>query len=111
MAYTGSKAVAGLGTTLSIGAAPTLVGEISDISQSGRQNKTDSVTNLESVAEEFIGTLQSPGSWDVTFNRIAGDAGQLAMETAFATLALAAFVIQEPKGSFATAGPKWAFNA
>jgi hypothetical protein len=110
MAYTTSKAVSGLATTLAIGATPTVIGEILSISQSGRSVKTDPTTNMQSTAEEFIPTLMSPGTYDITFNRIGADAGQVAMEAAFSGLTTSAFTIQEPKGFFTTSGPKYTFN-
>ena len=111
MAYTGSKSISGLGTTLGIGGTPTTIGEVIDIVQSGRSMKTDATTNLQSTAEEFIGTILSQGAWDVTLNRVAADAGQIALEAAFVAGVPISFTLQEPKGSFTTAGPKWVFNA
>jgi hypothetical protein len=111
MAYTGSKAISGQGTILSIGVTPTVVGEVSDITQSGRQMGNEPTTNLQSVAKEFIGTIMDSGSVEFSFNRIATDAGQLAVEAALVGGVPVAFVVQEPKGSFTTAGPKVSFNA
>jgi hypothetical protein len=111
MAYTTSKAVGGLATVLSIGSTPVVVGEILSISQSGRSVKTDPTTNMQSTAEEFIPTLMSPGTYDVSFNRIGGDLGQVAMEAAFSALTTSPITIQEPKGFFTTSGPKYSFNA
>lgn len=111
MAYTGSKAISGQGTTLSIGGTPTVIGEVSDINQSGRQMGTEPTTNLQSVAKEFIGTIMDSGSVEFSFNRVASDAGQVAVEAALVAGLPVAFVLQEPKGSFTTTGPKAAFNA
>jgi hypothetical protein len=96
MSYTGSKAQSGAATILNINTGTvssptwTLVGEVTDIGQSGKSNKTDDVTNLESTAEEFIPTLLSPGSFKVTMNRIQttssqapADPGQYAMYQSF----------------------------
>jgi hypothetical protein len=110
MAYTGSKAISGQLTTLSIGATPTLIGEIQEITQSGRQMGNEATTNLQSTAKEFIGTLLDSGSIEFQFNRIASDAGQLAVEAALVGGVPVAFVLQEPKGGFTTTGPKAAFN-
>jgi hypothetical protein len=110
MPYTGSKAQSGSQTTLAI--ASTLVGEITDIGQSGKANATDDSTNLESTAEEFLATLLKPGNFKITMNRVPGDAGQAAMLSAFNTQATAAFTITLPKtSSQSTTGDKYAFNA
>ena len=111
MSYTGSKAVSGQLTSLSIGATPTLIGEISEITQSGRQMTTEPTTNLQSTAKEFVGTIMDNGSVEFTFNRVASDAGQLAVEAALVGGVPVAFTLQEPKGSFTTTGPKATFNA
>jgi hypothetical protein len=111
MAYTGSKSISGLGTILGIGATPTTIGEVIDITQSGRAMKTDATTNLQSAAEEFIGTIRNEGAWDVSLNRVASDAGQIALEAAFVAGLPISFTLTEPKGSFTTSGPKWVFNA
>lgn len=117
MPYTKSKAGIGKGTTLSIGnnADPvvyTAVGEIKSLDQSGRQVATEDVTNMDSGAREFLPTLLDSGSWRVTGSRIGGDAGQVAMESAFAGLTVSPFQIQLPKTSVqATTGDMFAFDA
>jgi hypothetical protein len=112
MSYTGSKAQTGNQTTLGIGATPVLIGEITNLSQSGKQNATDDTTNLQSVAEEFLATLLKPGKWDVTYNRVSGDAGQVALLAAFNTMAISSFTVQLPKtGTQTVAGDKYVFNA
>ena len=112
MSYTGSKAQTGNQTTLGIGATPTIIGEITNLSQSGKQNATDDVTNLESVAEEFIATLLKPGKWDITMNRVQGDAGQLALLAAFNGMTISSFTVQLPKTTTQlTAGDKYVFNS
>lgn len=93
MAYTGSKAQSGRGTQLSIGgvtgAAPgtfTLVGEVKTSGISGAQWETTDVSNFESGADqEFISTMRNNGELSVGGNRISGDAGQVAVEAAFAS--------------------------
>ena len=113
MAYSGSKAQTGQGTTLSIGATPTLVGEItSGPKGTGRKNNTTDVTNLDSTAEEFKGTIPSSGSWEIEFSRVGDDAGQTAMETAFAAASTESFAIQFPKtAAQTTSGDKITFDA
>lgn len=96
MSYNGTKAQSGAGTSLFINTGTassptwTLVGEVTDLGQSGKSNKSDDATNLESAAEEFIPTLLSPGSFKITMNRVQstsgdapGDAGQVAMLASF----------------------------
>jgi hypothetical protein len=112
MAYTGTKAQSGSQTTLSVGATPTLVGEITDLAQSGKMNKTDDATNLESPGEEFIATLLAPGSWTITLNRVPGDAGQALMLTDFNSKVIDSFTVQIAKTATQTvSGDKYAFSA
>jgi hypothetical protein len=61
----------------------TVVGEIVEFTQSGTTNKTDDSTNLNSIAEEFVPTILTPGSFSGTMNRISNDAGQIMVNTAF----------------------------
>lgn len=92
MSYSASAAVSGLSSTFSINTGTastptwTLVGEISSLNLTGRQTTTADVTNFESGAREFIPVLIESGVWDIKGNRISGDAGQTAMETAFTTV-------------------------
>ena len=115
--YTQSLAGIGLGTTLSIGSASspvtyTLVGELKSLNLTGRVAGTEDVTNFQSVAREFIPTLIDNGTWDFTGNRIGGDVGQQAMETAFTGLALLPFKVQFVKTAGQTAvGDSFSFNA
>ena len=110
--YTGSQAQGGSQTTLSIGSTPTLIGEITGFTQSGKQNKTDDTTNLESTAEEFIPTLLSPGKYTINLNRVPGDAGQAALLAAFNNKTISPFVITLPKTSAQTTkGDTYSFNA
>jgi|ERR1035441_2228550 hypothetical protein len=88
MAYTSSAAISGNGTKLNINtgtlASPTwtLVGEVTEISESGKKNMTDDTTNLESTGLEFIPTVVDSGVYKVTMNSIV-DTGQAAMSTSF----------------------------
>jgi hypothetical protein len=91
MAYTGSAAISGNGTKLNINtgtvASPTwtLVGEVTEIAESGKQNKSDDTTNLESSATEFIPTIVDSGTFKITMNAVV-DTGQAAMATSFYAL-------------------------
>ncbi len=116
--YVKSQAITGLGTILSINtgtsAAPvwTVVSELKSLTQSGRQFATEDVTNFQSSKREFIATLADSGSWKLEGSRVSGDAGQIAMEAAFATGALQQFQIQLPKtATQTTAGDQYGFYA
>ena len=105
MPYTGSLAGVGLSTVVSINtgtlSSPTFtpIAELRKISLSGRQTGDADVTNFQSSAREFVPTLIESGTWDIEGNRIGGDVGQLACETAFTTVPpkLSQFKIQLPK--------------
>jgi hypothetical protein len=91
MSYTGSKAQAGRGTQFSIGSlagtlTPTyvLVGEVKTSGITGAQWGTEDVTNSDSGPDqEFISTIRDNGTLDLSGNRVASDAGQVAVEAAF----------------------------
>lgn len=91
MSYTKSQAQSGNQAVVSIAAAGgtvstatyTVVGEVAEFNQSGTVNKTDDTTNLNSIAEEFLPTILTPGNFAGTMNRVSDDAGQQAVQTAF----------------------------
>ena len=94
MSYTGSKAQAGRGSSLSIGAVTgsggsetfTLVGEIKTSGITGAQWSTVDTTNFQSGADqEFLTTIRNNGSVRIAGNRVSSDAGQVAVEAAFAS--------------------------
>lgn len=111
--YTGSKAQAGRGSTLSIGATPTEIGEMTDVSFNRPEWDFVDVTNLDSGSDqEMLATIRKAASFTAKGNRVAADAGQLLVETAYATGALSAFTLQLPKTSTQTvSGDKYTFNA
>ena len=110
--YTGTKAQSGLGSTLAIGATPTTIGEISSFSYTGAQWGTADASNFQSVAREWVNTLKDNGELKLSGARVSGDAGQLAVEAAFASGAITAFVMTLPKTSTQTSsGDSYAFNA
>ena len=117
MAYTQSKAQSGSQTKFEIGSAlvsPTYtqIYEVNDFSQSGKQNKTADVTNLQSLAEEFIATLQTPGKYDLTMNRVSGDPGQVAIKVSFEAKSLLPYRITLPLApGQTTTGDVYAFTA
>src|ERR1035438_9311650 len=94
MAYTKTKtqsgnqtqvlvANSGAVTSSSSSASFTLVGEITSFTQQGVTNKTDDATNLQSTAEEFIPTIETPGKFSGVMNRISNDAGQVLVKASF----------------------------
>lgn len=114
MAYTGSQATAGRGSTLSIGSGtPVTIGEIKSSSLTGTAWGTVDVTNFESGADqEFITTVRSNGEIAISGNRVASDAGQVAVEAAYASGAKTAFKLQLPLGpNQTTTGDAYTFNA
>jgi hypothetical protein len=112
MSYNGSKAVTGAGSTLSIGTTPVLIGEITSLKLSGRKFGTDNATNMSSTVEEFIATIADMGEWACDFNRVSSDAGQIALEAAFAAGQLNPFTIQlEKTPTQTTSGDSYTFKA
>jgi hypothetical protein len=118
--YAGTKSQSGNQSQLSINtgtvASPTwtLVGEVSEVTQSGSKNKSEDATNLESQAEEFVPTIPTPGNYGGTMNRISGDAGQQAMNAAFTSVppGMPQFKFQLPKNSTQTTqGDYFVFTA
>ena len=112
MAYTGSQAQAGRGSTLGIGTTPTLIGEITDLPVNRGKWETKEVTNLDSGSDaEFISTIRKPGTVTFKGNRVASDAGQTAVEAAYQSGALASFTITLPKTATQTSGDTITFKA
>jgi hypothetical protein len=113
MTYTGSLATAGRGSSLSVGATPTVVGEIKTAGISGNAWGTADVTNFQSGADqEFINTIRNNGECRLAGNRVALDAGQILVEAAYQSGALIACVLTLAKSAAqTTSGDKYAFNA
>jgi hypothetical protein len=56
------------------------------------------VTNFQSGPDqEFINTIRNNGSLKITGNRVSNDAGQIAVEAAFASGAVTPFTLALPK--------------
>lgn len=117
MPYTNSQATPGLGTAISINTGTagsptwTQLGEVASMKQTGRKARTADVTNLQSGAAEFITTLVESGTFQLEGNRVATDPGQIAMESAFASLGVKQFKAVLPKsGSQTTAGDTYTFS-
>jgi len=118
MPYTETQAQSGLGTTFAINTGTasvpvwTTIGEIVTAPQSGRMVKTADATNLESLAVEWIATLVDSGTFDITTNRVAGDAGQVAVEAAFVARTRQPYKVTLPMtASQSTAGDTFSFSA
>lgn len=104
MPYTGSKAAVELGSSVSIGplasatGSPTYtaIGEINEVEFSGSKGSVVKVTNMQSTAQEKVGTIPDLGQIKITANRVSTDAGQLAMIAAFQSFGTYLFEVQEP---------------
>lgn len=113
MTYTSSQAQAGRGSVLSIGATPTLIGEVKEVPLNrGKWDLVD-VTNFESGSDsEQLVTIRKPGTVSFKGNRVSSDAGQVLVESAYQSGALTAFVLTLPKTAAQTSsGDKYTFNA
>ena len=110
--YTGSQAQAGRGSTLSIGATPTLIGEITDLPLDLPKWDTADVTNLESgMDSEVLPTIRKTASITIKGNRVSSDAGQMAVMTAYGAGTKVAFTVTLPKTATQTStGDSWAFS-
>ena len=109
-----SKAMSGKGTVLAIGATPTPIVEVKTFQFSGGKNDTEDVSNSDSPgrAKEFIVTLLDSGQLKCGGNYVGGDAGQLALRSAFQSGVLTPFNLTLPKTSTQqTTGDQFAFSA
>jgi hypothetical protein len=113
MTYTGSKAQAGRGSVLSIGATPTEIGECADVPFNRPEWETVDTTNFDSGSdEEQLVTIRKAATFSITGNRVSSDAGQVLAEAAYQSGALTAFTFVLPKTPVqTTAGDKYTFNA
>jgi hypothetical protein len=111
--YTGSKAQAGRGSLLSIGATPTPIGECADVPFNRPEWDTVDTTNFDSGAdEEQLVTIRKAATFSVTGNRVSSDAGQTAAEAAYQGGTLQQFTFTLPKTTAqTTTGDKYVFNA
>jgi hypothetical protein len=111
--YTGSKAQAGRGSILAIGATPTPIGECSDVPFNRPEWETVDTTNFDSGSdEEQLVTIRRAATFSITGNRVSSDAGQVAAETAYQSGALMPFTFTLPKTTAQTSsGDKYAFQA
>jgi hypothetical protein len=112
-AYGGSKAQAGRGSSISIGAGPTLIGEVTSISLNRGKWQSVTVTNFQSgLDEELIQTIRKAGTVSIKGNRVSSDAGQALVEAAYQAGGLQPFVQQLPlTPQQNAAGDKFLYNA
>ncbi len=102
--YVSTKAYSGKGATFNFNlngsSPPSFANQIPEITlqkPSGQQMKSDDATNLSSAAEEFISTIRTSGTWDITANMIPTDPGYIAMEALFYDGATVQGMVQFPK--------------
>jgi predicted secreted protein len=100
MSYTQSQAKAGRGSSISIGPATgspptaTLIGEMTDLPFSAPKWDTVDVSNMEYGSDsESLVTMRKPSSFTVKCNRVASDAGQVAVIAAHSAGTLSPFTI------------------
>jgi hypothetical protein len=119
MSYSFSTGQVASGASLSIhtgSSTYTAIGQIQEITQSGKVVKTVDATNLQSTVEEVLPTLPNSGELKVRAIRVPADAGQAAVLTQFnlgASQAPIAFKLQLPPDAAAgqtTAGDLAAFS-
>lgn len=102
MSYTTSQSQTGLGTLIQINTGTittptwTTIGEITKSNLSGKKNNFDDVTNLQSLAEEFLATISTSGTFHLTYNRVSTNTGQTAVVTAWTGAAKTQFKITLP---------------
>jgi hypothetical protein len=112
-----TKATAGKGLVFAINtgtaSSPTWtpVGESFDLTLNGKMN-TDEATSYESTAVERIATMPDGGEPSFSCNKVSTNAGQVAMQTAYAAGTLKSFKVTAPQETGqATSGDSWAFSA
>lgn len=113
MTYSGSLAQAGRGSTLSIGASPTEIGEVTSAAFSGQAWAYADTSNFDSgVDEEFIPTMRDNGTLRVQGNKVDADAGQVLLKADYDSGGKSAYVLLLPKTPAQTvSGTKYTFNA
>lgn len=91
--------VANGGTTLSLGATPTLIGEITSLNVSGFGLSAVESTNLAATTKTFLPGIISPGTISCDFNSDGANAGQDLIKSTVTSRAAIAFVIASADGS------------
>ena len=113
MTYTATKAQAGRGTTIAVGASPTVVGECDNFPMDRNKWVTADATNFQSGSDsESIATIREGAAFTITGNRVSTDAGQVLVEAAYQAGTPLQFTVtmQEESGE-TTNGDKCVFNA
>ena len=91
--------VANGGTTLSLGATPTLIGEITSLNFSGFGLSAVESTNLAATTKTFLPGIISPGNISCDFNSDGGNAGQDLIKSTVTARTSIAFAIASAEGS------------
>ena len=91
--------VANGGTTLSLGATPTLIGEITSLNVSGFGLSAVESTNLAATTKTFLPGIISPGTISCDFNSDGANAGQDLIKSTVTSRSAIAFVIASADGS------------
>jgi hypothetical protein len=104
---------AGTGGTPPATGAGTAIGEVGDVQFNRGKWMDDDVTNFQSGSDkEIIETIRDNGDVTVSGNRVAGDAGQQAIEAAYGAGAKSNFNLVLPKTpSQVTKGDTYTFSA
>jgi len=91
--------VANGGTTLSLGATPTLIGEITSINVSGFGLSAVESTNLAATTKTFLPGIISPGTISCDFYSDGSNSGQDLIKSTVTSRAAIAFSIASADGS------------
>ena len=91
--------VANGGTTLSLGATPTLIGEITSLNVSGFGLSAVESTNLAATTKTFLPGIISPGTISCDFNSDGANAGQDLIKSTVTARTAIAFAIASADAS------------
>ena len=91
--------VANGGTTLSLGASPTLIGELTSLNFSGFGLSAVESTNLAATTKTFLPGIISPGTISCDFNSDGGNAGQDLIKSTVTARTSIAFAIASADAS------------
>jgi len=91
--------VANGGTTLSLGASPTLIGELTSLNFSGFGLSAVESTNLAATTKTFLPGIISPGTISCDFNSDGANAGQDLIKSTVTARTSIAFAIASADAS------------
>ena len=91
--------VANGGTTLSLGASPTLIGELTSLNFSGFGLSAVESTNLAATTKTFLPGIISPGTISCDFNSDGANTGQDLIKSTVTARTSIAFAIASADGS------------